>query len=299
MNILVTGASGLVGSALVPFLSSHAHRVIRLVRTGPKPGAEEILWDPEAGWLDPVSLDGLDAVVHLAGESIASGRWTLARKGRILDSRANGTRLLARTLAAVKRAPKVLVSTSAVGYYGDRGAEILREESGPGSGFLTEVCRQWEQAAREVTERGIRLVVLRLGMILSSAGGALPRMLPPFRLGAGGPLGSGNQYVSWIALGDLLAIVLFALADPSLQGVVNAVAPNPATNREFARTLGRVLKRPAMIPVPAFAIRLLFGEMGEQVLLASSRVEPTRLIAAGFQFRYPDLETALRHELAR
>jgi hypothetical protein len=258
----------------------------------------DLSWDPDAGRLDVSALEGLDAAVHLAGESIAQ-RWTDDAMRRILDSRVNGTRLLARALAALERPPRVAVCASAVGYYGDRGSEELTEDSSSGSGFLAEVCRQWEQAAAGMAERGTRLVVLRLGMILSEAGGALARMLPPFRLGAGGKLGSGEQYVSWVALDDLLEIVLFALANPLLHGPVNAVAPNPVTNVEFTRTLGRVLRRFTLVRVPAFAIRLMFGKMGKEVLLASARVKPARLVAAGFAFRYPELEPALRRALGR
>jgi uncharacterized protein (TIGR01777 family) len=243
-------------------------------------------------------LEGFDAVVHLAGETIAQ-RWTDAAMRRILDSRVTSTRLLARALAALERPPQVTVCASAVGYYGSRGNEVLTEESSPGSGFLAEVCRQWEQAAAGITERGTRLVLLRFGMILSAAGGALRRMLPPFRLGAGGKLGSGEQYVSWIAMDDLLEIILFALVNPALRGPVNAVAPNPVTNLDFTHTLGRVLRRATIVSVPSFAIRLMFGKMGEEVLLASARVKPARLVAAGFPFHYPELEPALRRTLGR
>jgi hypothetical protein len=298
MKILVTGASGLVGSALVPFLTARGHQVTRLVRTSPGKEEPDIFWDPAAGRLDAASLPGFDAVVHLAGESIAQ-RWTGAAMRRILDSRVSGTRTLARALAELERPPQAVVCASAVGYYGHRGDEVLTEESSPGSGFLADVCRQWEQAATAVTEKGTRLVLLRIGMILSAAGGALPRMLPPFRLGAGGKLGSGGQYVSWITLDDLLEIILLAVASPTLYGPVNAVAPNPVTNLEFTRTLGRVLRRFTFASVPAFAVRLMLGKMGEEVLLASARVKPAQLVTAGFPFRYPELEPALRRALGR
>jgi uncharacterized protein (TIGR01777 family) len=298
MNILMTGASGLVGSALASFLTGHAHRVTRLVRRTPKPDADEIFWDPDAGRLDPAALDGFDALVHLAGESIAAARWTNDRKRRILESRINGTKLLVSTLATLARPPAVMISTSAVGYYGDRGGEVLREESGPGTGFLADVCRQWEQAAIGATDRGFRLVVLRIGMVLSIRGGALPRMLTPFRLCVGGRIGTGNQYISWVTLDDLIQMVRFGLENVSLDGAINAVTPNPVTNLEFTKTLGRVLRRPTAFPLPSFAVRLMFGEMGEQVLLSSARVEPSRLMTANFQFRHPDLEGALRHVLA-
>jgi uncharacterized protein (TIGR01777 family) len=298
MNILVTGASGLVGSSLIPFLARHTHQVIRLVRSRPKTGAQEIFWDPEGGKLDTTLLEGFGAVVHLAGENLAAGRWTERRKQRILESRVAGTRLLARALTDLKRPPEVMVSTSAIGIYGDRGKEILHEESGPGTGFLADVCRQWEQSADAAKGKGIRLVTLRMGMVLSAAGGVLPRMLTPFRMGMGGRVGKGTQFMSWIALDDLLEIILFACTQPSLRGVVNAVAPEPVTNRVFTQTLGRVLRRPAIMPVPAFAIRLIFGEMGEQLLLSSARVEPAGLRAAGFRFRHPQLEAALRSVLS-
>ncbi len=298
MNILITGTSGLVGSALVTFLTARGHRVTRLVRRIPRQGAEEIFWDPGAGRIDAASLDGFEAVVHLAGESIAAGRWTGLRKRRILDSRVQGTNLLARTLASLRRPPQVMISASAIGYYGDRGAEILREDSDPGSGFLAEVCGRWEQAANSAADGGIRLAVLRLGMVLSGAGGALRKMLPPFRFGIGGRLGSGTQYLGWLALEDLEEIISFALQNTSLSGAINAVSPNPVTNNEFTEILARVLARPAVFAVPAFARRMRFGEMGEQVLLASARVVPARLIEAGYRFRYPELEPALRHILA-
>ncbi len=298
MNILITGTSGLIGSALVQFLTARGQRVTRLVRRIPRQGAEEIFWDPEAGRIDAASLEGSEAVVHLAGESIAAGRWTAVKKKRILDSRVKGTDLLARTLASLRRPPQVMISTSAVGYYGDRGAEILREESAPGSGFLADVCRRWEQAASVAATGGIRLVVLRLGMILSSAGGALRQMLPPFRFGIGGRLGSGTQYLGWLTLDDLLEIISFTLLHSSLGGTINAVSPNPVTNGEFTRILARALGRPAVFSVPSLAIRMMLGEMGEQLLLASARVVPARLIEAGYQFRYPELEPALRHVLA-
>ncbi len=287
-----------MGSALGPFLASRNHEVTRLMRRTPKPDSREVCWDPEGGRLDSAVVEGFDAVVHLAGTSIAAGRWTAGQKRRILESRVDGTSLLARTLTSLERPPSVMISASAIGYYGDRGDEVLFEESPPGFGFLAEVCRQWEDAARLSAGRGTRLVILRIGVVLSSSGGALSRMLPPFRLGLGGRLGTGRQYMSWIALDDLLGTVHFALADPTLRGPVNAVAPNPVTNSQFTSVLGRVLNRPAFLPIPAAVIRLMFGEMGEQLLLASARVEPARLKAAGFHYRYPELETALPHAVS-
>jgi uncharacterized protein (TIGR01777 family) len=299
MRVLVSGSSGLVGSALVSLLTGGGHQVVRLVRAQPKDEASEVRWDPEAGDIDGAGLKGVDAAVHLAGESIAAGRWTAAKKGRILESRVKGTRLLAEALAGLEPVPRALVSASAVGYYGDRGEEELREESGSGSAFLSEVCRQWEAATEPAAAGGIRVVNLRFGIMLSAAGGALPRLLTPFRLGAGGTVGSGRQFMSWIALDDVVGVILHALITEALRGPVNAVAPQPVTNREFTKTLGRVLGRPTLFPLPAFAARLAFGEMADELLLASQRVEPARLLASGYSFRFPELEGALRHVLGK
>jgi uncharacterized protein (TIGR01777 family) len=297
MNVLVTGSSGLVGSALVSQLKGDGHTVTRLVRSRRSAAEAQVPWDPEVGTIDAASLEGLDAVVHLAGESIAAGRWTAARKVRILESRVKGTRLLAEALARLHKRPKVLVSASAVGYYGDRGEEGLGEESASGSGFLAEVCRQWEAAATPASQSGIRVVHPRFGVILSRAGGALPRLLLPFRLGLGGRLGSGQQFMSWIALDDVVGAIHHAITHDDLQGPVNAVSPAPARNHEFTKTLGRVLRRPTVFPLPAFAARLAFGQMADEMLLASQRVEPAKLLASGYQFQFPDLESALRHLL--
>jgi uncharacterized protein (TIGR01777 family) len=295
MRILVTGASGLVGSALVPYLTTGGHEVVRLVRNGRK-RAGTLTWDPTAGKLDRAALEGFDAVVHLAGESI-TGRWTTDRKARIHDSRVDGTHLLVEALSALQRPPKVLVAASAIGFYGHRGRDVVAEDSAPGAGFLADVCREWEAEAQVAAAHGLRVVTLRLGIVLSAAGGALAAMLTPFKLGAGGPVGSGNQFMSWIALDDVLDAILFSLTTATLSGPVNAVAPTPVPNREFVQTLARVLGRPAVLPLPAFAVRLLFGEMGEELLLSGARVEPERLKTAGFVFRYPELEPALRHLL--
>lgn len=299
MKVLVSGSTGLIGSALVSFLASGGHEVTRLVRSTPKPGVGEVHWDPVTGGVDATGLAGLDAVVHLAGESIAAGRWTVVKKSKIRTSRVRGTRLLSESLARLDQPPKVMVCASAIGYYGDRGGEVLREESPPGSGFLAEVCREWEAAAAPAAQRGIRVVNLRIGVVLSPAGGALGKMLFPFRLGFGGIIGTGKQYMSWIALDDLVAVIAHALTTEVLQGPVNAVAPNPVINLEFTRTLGRVLARPTLFPMPTFAVRLVFGEMGDELLLASTRVQPTRLLASGYEFRYPQLEGALRHMLGK
>jgi uncharacterized protein (TIGR01777 family) len=299
MRVLLSGSSGLVGSALLPFLTDAGHQVVRLVRSQPKDEASEVRWDPEAGDIDAAGLRGVDAAVHLAGESIAAGRWTAARKVRILESRAKGTRLLAQALAGLQPVPKALVSASAVGYYGDRGEETLSEDSASGSAFLSEVCRQWEAATEPAAAAGIRVVNLRSGVMLSTAGGAFPRLLTPFRLGVGGRLGSGKQFMPWIALDDVTAAILHALTTETLRGPVNAVAPQAITNREFTKTLGRVLGRPTLFPMPACAARLAFGQMADELLLASQRVEPAKLLASGYRFRFPDLESALRHVLGK
>ena len=298
LRIVVTGATGLVGGALVPALLAAGHRVDRMSRRPPPPGTTDIQWDPAGGRLDPRALEGADAVVHLAGESIAAGRWTAAVKERVRRSRVDGTKLLAETLGRLTRRPRVLVAASAVGYYGNRGDMPLTEESPPGVGFLAEVCREWEAAADPARVAGIRVVHPRLGVVLAGQGGALPRMTLPFRLGVGGMIGSGRQYWSWIALADLVRVIELALALDILTGPVNAVAPAPATNREFTRVLGRVLGRPTLVPLPALAVRLLLGEMGQALLLDSARVLPRRLERAGFRFRHPELEGALRAALA-
>lgn len=297
MKILLTGASGLIGSALAPFLTTGGHEVVRLVRNGGRRKPGTVAWSPEAGTIDAAGLDGLDAVVHLAGENISGGRWTAARKARIHASRVEGTRLLAETLARLARPPQTLIAASAIGYYGHRHADVVDEDSAPGAGFLADVCREWEAATAPAAAAGIRVVTLRLGVVLSGAGGMLATVRTPFSLGLGGRIGSGEQYLSWVAIDDVLGIVLHALTTPSLSGPVNAVSPHPVTNRVFTATLAEVLGRPALLPVPAAAVRLLFGEMGEELLLASTRVEPQRLLAAEFPFAYPVLEDALRHVL--
>ncbi len=298
MNILVSGSTGLIGSALVPALTAGGHRVVRLVRSQPTSGEATVAWDPAAGTIEADKLEGLDAVVHLAGESIAAGRWNEERKQRIRDSRVKGTRLLAETLARLQAKPKVLACASAIGYYGNRGDELLHESSTPGTSFLCEVCKEWEAACHPARQAGIRVVNLRFGVVLSRRGGALAQMLTPFKCGVGGKLGSGRQYMSWIALDDVVGIIQYVLTNDSLHGPVNTVAPGAVTNREFTRTLGRVLWRPTIFPMPAFAARLLFGEMADELLLASTRVQPARLLSAGYPFRFPELEGALRHVLA-
>jgi len=300
MRVAVSGSTGLVGSEVVTVLSGGGHEVVRLVRRVPAPGEMAVRWDPEAGVIDAGGLEGCDAVVHLAGENVGTGRWTAARKAAIRDSRVNGTRFLCDALAGLARPPKTLVCASAVGYYGDRGEERLTEESSPGTGFLAEVCREWEAASAPAARKGIRVVALRIGMVLSPKGGALARMLPLFRAGLGGVIGGGRQYVGWVALDDLPHIILHALQRDDLCGPVNTVAPRPVTNREFTETLGTALSRPTPLPVPAFALRLAVGgEMADALLLASARVIPRRLEETGYLFRYPEIGGALRHLLSK
>jgi uncharacterized protein (TIGR01777 family) len=298
-SILVSGSHGLIGSALVRALSSGGDRVVPLVRPASAPAPQGLVWDPATGRIDAGGLEGLDAVVHLAGENIAGGRWTAARRDRIRRSRIDGTALLAGTLARLARPPRVFVCASAVGYYGDRGDEVLHEDSGSGAGFLADLCRDWEAAASPARAAGIRVVYARSGTVLSAAGGMLPRVLPLFRLGLGGVLGSGAQYLSWIALADHIGALQYILGADGIAGPVNLVAPHAVTNREFTRALGRALRRPTPLPVPAAALRLAFGRLADEALLASTRVEPARLLASGYRFRYPDLGAALAALLHR
>jgi len=297
VQIAITGSTGLVGAALVSFLTAGGHRVIRLVRK--PPSGDDVHWDPAEGVRDLSRLEGVDAVIHLAGENIAAGRWTPQRKDEIRRSRVEGARRLSESLAKLSQRPKALVSASAIGFYGDRGDELLTEDGAPGKDFLARVCQEWEAATEPASRAGIRVVHLRFGMILSAAGGALRKMLIPFKLGAGGRMGSGTQYVGWIAIDDAIGVIHHAVCTESLQGPVNAVSPAPVTNAEFTRILARVLSRPAIFPMPAFAMRFAFGEMADALLLASARVVPTRLQASGYRFRYPELEAALRRLLAR
>ena len=296
MRISVTGSSGLIGSALVPLLTAEGHEVGRVSRSTTVAGAWR--WDPGAGHVDAGAVNGMDAVVHLAGETIAGGRWSEARKTLIRASRVRGTRLVAEAVARADPRPQALLCASAMGFYGDRGDELLTEASTPGRGFLAEVSREWEEACAPAREQGVRVVNLRFGIVLSPAGGALAKMLLPFRLGAGGVVGSGRQWWSWVALDDAVGAIQHALVTPGLAGPLNVAAPNPVTNAEFTRTLGRVLARPTLFPVPAFAARLALGEMADALLLASARLVPERLLQTGYVFRRPELEGALRHLLA-
>ena len=297
MKILISGSHGLVGSALIKSLTANGHEVIRLVRHARAVGSPEIEWQPDKGLIDKEHLEGLDAVVHLAGENIAEGRWTDEKKRAIRESRVKGTALLSETLATLHHPPAVFLSASAIGYYGDRGDELLTESSAPGNDFLADVCQQWEKATAPVAEKGIRTVLARFGIILAEHGGALAKMLTPFRMGIGGRVGDGKQWMSWIALDDVAGAIQFMLHDAAVNGPVNFVAPIPVTNAEFTKTLGSVLSRPTFLPVPAFGVRLAFGEMADALLLASQKVEPEVLKSRGFSFTLPRLEFALKHIL--
>ena len=293
MRIAITGSSGLIGTALTAALDAAGHDLLHLVRRPPA-GSAEIQWDPEAGTIDG-SLEGVEAIVHLAGESIGQ-RWTDDVRRRVLDSRVNGTTLIAETAAGLASRP-VLICASATGFYGDRGDEIVDEDSVPGTGFLAEVVEAWEAAAEPARAAGLRTVHLRQGIVLAKGGGALARLLPPFKLGAGGRVGSGRQWWSWVSLDDTVAAYLFALEQP-LAGPVNVVAPGVVTNQEFAKALGRAVHRPAFFPLPASAVKAAFGQMGEEMLLAGQRVAPTRLVDAGFTFGQPDIDSGFAIALA-
>lgn len=298
MRIAITGSSGLVGTAVTAALRSEGHDVVRLVR-GETRAADTARWDPATGELDLDALGAIDAVVHLAGENVAGGRWTEARRRRIHESRGPATTRLCETLAAMPTPPAVMVSASATGIYGDRGDEELREDSAPGPAedFLTDVALQWERGTAPLEAAGARVVHLRIGIVLDRNGGALAKMLPPFRLGLGGRLGDGAHWMSWISLQDLVRVVQHALTDDHMRGPLLAVAPTPVTNAEFTRTLGKALRRPTMLPVPKFALRLMFGGFAD-VLLGSQRAKPQRLLESGFEFDHPALESALRAALA-
>jgi hypothetical protein len=295
-RVLLSGASGLIGRALLPSLKSRGFRVSRLTR-GAASGDDRIHWDPSQP-LAPETVSDFDAVIHLAGESVI-GRWSSAKKTKIRDSRVVSTRHLAEAVARAGDRPRVLITASAVGYYGDRADEVLRENSSSGGGFLAEVCREWEEANQPATDAGIRTVQLRTGTVLSADGGALKKMLPPFRMGVGGNLGSGRQWMSWIHIQDWIGALHHILKTDLLQGPVNLVASKPVTNADFTQTLGSVLFRPTIFPVPAFAAKIAFGQMAVEVLLASQRVEPTKLVTSGYPFQYSDLRKALESILQR
>src|ERR1044072_2484505 len=298
MKILVSGSHGLVGKALTRALTDDGHEVVRLVRRERKVGAPEIEWYPDEGRIDAARLEGIEAAIHLAGDNIAGGRWTAQKKRTIRESRVEGPLLLSETLASLSRPPLVFISASAIGIYGNRGDELLTEQSLPGKDFLANVCIDWEAATISATEKGIRTIHARFGVILDAREGALAKMLPPFRAGLGGKIGSGQQWMSWVALDDVVAALKFLLADRRIQGPVNVVAPNPVTNEEFTKTLGRVLSRTTFLPMPAFAARLAFGEMADALLLSSQKVDPAVLEDNGFLFSWPTLEPALQHILA-
>jgi hypothetical protein len=316
VNVLIAGGTGFLGAALTRHLAGGGHRVSLLSRrpsraavvpaapgglvppTGPSGGtAASFHWDPERDEFDRRALEGVDAVVNLAGENLAGGKWTEERKRRLVESRAGATRFLARRMSERKPSPRVFVSASAVGIYGNRGEEILTEESAPGSGFLADLCRAWEEAALSARDTGARVVILRFGVVLGAHGGALAKMLPIFKLGIGGPLGNGRQWMSWVALPDVLHVVELALTREDVVPPVNVVAPTPVRNRDFTRALGRVLRRPAVLPAPASALKLLFGEMADEALLSSACVAPKKLTALGYRFVFEDLERALRNAL--
>lgn len=297
-KVIVTGASGLVGTPLCENLAAAGWHVVRAVRREAK-APDEVMWNPQTGDIDKAGFEGAAAVVHLAGENIAESRWSDSFKQKILHSRTKGTLLIAETLASLERKPEAFVCASAIGYYGDRGDDVMTEASAPGDDFLADVCVQWEASCQPARDAGIRTANTRIGVVLSPKGGALAQMLLPFKLGAGGTIGSGRQYMSWIALDDLARGLQTVVETPELSGPVNLVAPQPVTNREYTKTLGAVLNRPTFLPVPVFALRLRFGEMVDALLLASTRVAPTALERAGFEFRYGQLEPALRHLLGR
>lgn len=294
MKVLIAGSSGLLGTAISSALTDAGIKVFKLKREETTENALDILWNPEKGSLDPLNIEGFDVIINLAGENIL-GRWTEEKKKRLLDSRISSTNLLVNTISKLNFPPELFINASAIGYYGDRGDELLTESSSAGQGFLPEVCKQWEQAAEGVRSSNVRLAILRIGLVLSPKGGALKNMLPAFKLGLGGKIGSGKQYMSWIAIDDIVGAVLHIIQNKNCQGVFNLTSPEPATNAEFTKSLGSVLQRPTFFTVPAFAIRFLLGELGQDLLLSSTRVKPERLLESEYQFLYPHLRDALKH----
>ena len=299
MRILISGAKGFIGGPLSESLRRKGHEIVALTRSQPGPGENAVHWHPISGIIEPAKLEGFDAIVHLAGENIAQGRWTAAKKASLRDSRVRGTHTLCAAMEKLTNPPKVLAAASAIGYYGNRDDEALTEESPPGTGFLPELCRDWEEATAPAADRGVRVAQMRIGVVLDPAGGALQKMLLPFKLGGGGIIGSGKQYWSWITRADVIGAIMHVLDTDSLRGPVNLVSPQPVTNYEFTKTLGRALHRPTLLPMPAFAARLALGEMADALLLASARVMPRRLEATGYAFQHPRLEQALQAVLAK
>ena len=296
MRILITGASGLIGTALQKSFEEKGYEMLLASRSEPK-SERDIQWNADAGFADEdlLRLEGLDAVIHLAGESISALRWTDEKKKAIRDSRVHGTRTMIEAFARLEKKPKVFISASAIGFYGDRGDEEMTETSSVGDTFLSEVSKEWESESRRAEDMGIRTVLLRNGIVLSKDGGALATMMTPFKLGVGGVVGSGKQWMSWVSLDDAVGIVDYALENENLRGAVNVVSPNPVTNEEFTKTLGEVLYRPTFLPLPEFAVNLVFGEMGDALLIDSTRVVPKRLLDSGFKFRYPEIKSALEN----
>lgn len=298
MKVLMSGASGFIGTELVAFLKTCGHKVIRLVRDKSQATEEAFFWDPAHGAIDEAAFEGINAVINLCGENVAGGRWSDARKQRILESRVQATSTLSKAMARLTTPPSVFISASAIGYYGDCGDVVCREDAGQGQGFLAKVCKEWEKAAEPAVKKGIRTVFLRTGIVLSPRGGALAKMLLPFKLGFGGAFGSGEQMMSWISIDDLAAIVLFIMMNPTMSGPVNAVAPNPVTNKEFTEILGQVLSKPTFFNTPAFALRFILGEeMANEFILSSTKAEPFKLTQEGYSFLYPDLKISLKHSL--
>jgi uncharacterized protein (TIGR01777 family) len=297
MKILITGASGLIGKALQKSFGEKGYEMLLAGRGRPeKPN--EIQWDVETGFAEPGRLEGLDAVIHLAGETVSGIRWTEEKKKAIRDSRVFGTRNVVETISELDRRPNLLISASGMDFYGDRGDEIMTESSKAGDTFLAEVCKDWEAEARRAEDAGVRTVLLRSGIVLSKDGGALATMLTPFKFGVGGVVGSGKQWMSWISLDDVVGVVNFVIENENIRGAVNNSSPNPVTNEEFTKTLGEVLYRPTILPLPEFAVNLVLGEMGDALLLDSRRIAPKRLLDAGFEFKYPDLKEAIEHAVA-
>ncbi len=297
MRVLVSGSTGFIGMSLVSYLKGHGAHVTRLARSAGDSGDSETIWDPGRGAIDRIQLEGFDAVVHLSGERLSVSRWSAAKRARIRDSRVNSTAFLCEALASLEHPPAALLCASAIGYYGSRGDEMLTEESSPGEGFLAEVCQAWEAAAAPAVESSIRVAHLRFGLVLSPRGGALKAMLTPFKLGLGGVFGDGRQYVGWIALDDAVGAVHHILMHDALAGPINVVAPNPVTNREFVKALGRTLRRPTLVALPSAVVRMLLGEAAEALLLAGTRVQCAKLSASGYVHKHPKIEPALHYML--